>query len=267
MNRLQNKIALITGVARGIGAETARVLSDSGAVVFVADIQVDQANQVVSSIEKNGGKAFAIELDVRSEVSWQFAINEIINTVGKLDILVNNAGILLAKDFEEVTIKEWQNLVDVNITSVFLGTKICAPVLREAAKQSSQGSSIVNISSVAGLVAAPNVALYAMTKGGVTLITKSTSVSFANKGDRIRVNSVHPGVINTDMGELAISAQAKRLGETNTDKIRQLSASRHPMGRIGEASEVANTILFLASDEAAFITGASIAVDGGYTAQ
>jgi 3(or 17)beta-hydroxysteroid dehydrogenase len=267
MKRLQNKIGLITGAARGIGAETARLMAYSGAVVFVADILVKQANEVVSQINENGGKAFAIGLDVTSEGSWQSAIDEIINTVGKLDILVNNAGIFLAKDFEEVTVMEWKNLADVNMTSVFLGTKICASALRESAKQSAHGSAIVNISSVAGLVAAPNDALYAMTKGGVTLFTKSTAVSFAHKGDRIRVNSIHPGVVDTDMGDLAIAAQAKRLGVTDTEKVRQLSADRHPVGRIGETSDVANAILFLASDEAAFITGTSLAVDGGYTAQ
>ncbi len=267
MKRLQNKIGLITGAARGIGAETARLMADSGAIVFIADILVKQADQVASEIEENGGKAFVIELDVTSEVSWQSAIAKITSSVGKLDILVNNAGILLAKDFEEVTVAEWKKLVDVNMTSVFLGTKICAPALRESAKQSAHGSAIVNISSVAGLVAAPNDPLYAMTKGGVTLFTKSTAVSFANKGDRIRVNSIHPGVVDTDMGDIAITAQAKRLGVTDTEKIRQLSADRHPVGRIGETSDVANAVLFLASDEATFVTGTSLTVDGGYTAQ
>ena len=267
MKRLQDKTALITGAARGIGAETARVLADSGAAVFIADILIDQARQVASQINDNGGKAFTIELDVTSENSWQSAINEVTNTAGNLDILVNNAGILLAKDFEEVSVEEWKTLADVNMTSVFLGTKICAPALRESGNRSPHGSAIVNLSSVAGLVAAPNDALYAMTKGGVTLFTKSTAVSFANKGDRIRVNAIHPGVIDTEMGDMAIAAQAKRLGITDTNKVRQLSADRHPVGRIGETSDVANAVLFLASDEAAFVTGASLAVDGGYTAQ
>ena len=267
MKRLQDKVGLITGAASGIGAETARVLADSGAVVFIADILIDQAHQVASRIKAEGGKAFAIELDVTSESSWQSAINEVTNTAGKLDILVNNAGILLAKDFEKVSVEEWQKLADVNMTSVFLGTRICASALRESAQQSAHGSAIVNISSVSGLVAAPNDALYAMTKGGITLFTKSTAVNFANKGDRIRVNSIHPGVIDTEMGDIAIAAQAKRLGITDTDEVRQLSADRHPVGRIGKTADVANAVLFLASDEATFITGASLTVDGGYTAQ
>ena len=162
---------------------------------------------------------------------------------------------------------DWRKLVDVNMTSVFLGTKLCAPALREAGKQSQHGSAIVNLSSIAGLVAAPNDPLYGMTKGGVTLFTKSTAISFANQGDRIRVNSVHPGVVNTQMGEQALTAQAKRLGITDADQLRKLSAKKHPIGRIAEAQDIANAILFLASDESAFMTGVNMPVDGGYTAQ
>ena len=267
MKRLQNKIVLITGAARGIGAETARLMAKHGATVVVSDILIRQAEQVVTEINNAGGKAYVLELDVTSESSWKSAIQEIIDGNGKLDILVNNAGFLVAKGFEEVSLEEWQKLVDVNMTSVFLGTKVCAPALRESAKYSKQGSSIVNISSIAGMVAAPNDPLYAMTKGGVTIFTKSTAVAFANKGDRIRVNSVHPGVVDTEMGNLAIQAQAKRLGVADTVKVRKLSEDRHPLGRIGETSEIANAVVFLASDEAAFITGISMPVDGGYTAQ
>ena len=267
MKRLQNKAILITGAARGIGAETARLMADSGATVFVADILLEQVQQVVSGIKNNGGKAFAIKLDVSSEVDWQSAIDEIMSSAGKLDILVNNAGVFLGKGVEEASMVEWQQLVGVNMTGVFLGTKICAPALRASAKQSDHGSAIVNMSSIAGLVAAPNDPLYAMTKGGVTIFTKSTAVSFATKGDRIRVNSVHPGVVDTEMGELAIAAQANRMGVTDTEKVRQLSADRHPLGRLGQTSDIANAVLFLASDEAAFITGTSMPVDGGYTAQ
>ena len=171
------------------------------------------------------------------------------------------------KTIEEAALEEWWKLVDANMTSVFLGTKMCAPALRESGKRSDHGSSIVNVSSIAGLVAAPNDPLYAMTKGGVTIFTKSTAICFAAQGDRIRVNSVHPGVVGTEMGELAIAAHARRLGITDPEKIRQASAERHPMGRIADARDIANAILFLASDEAAFMTGVSMPVDGGYTAR
>ena len=267
MKKLNNKIALITGAARGIGAETARLMAAQGATVYVADRLDQQAQQVAAEINKEGGKAIALKLDVTSEANWQSAVGEIQEANGGLDILVNNAGIFLGKDFEEMSLNEWQTLVDANMTSVFLGTKICAPLLRQSANKSQHGSSIVNVSSIAGMVAAPNDALYSMTKGGVTVFTKSTAVSFASKGDRIRVNSVHPGVVDTEMGDLAIAAQAKRLGVTDADQVRKLSAERHPAGRIATTVDIANAILFLASDDAAFMTGVSMPVDGGYTAQ
>jgi len=267
MTKLINKTALITGAAKGIGAQTAQLMAEHGAKVFVADILSDRVQQVASDINKNGGQATAIALDVACEADWQNAIEQITATGSRLDILVNNAGHFLGKSMEDATIEEWRTLVDVNMTSVFLGTKICAPTLREAGKLSEHGSSIINLSSIAGLVAAPNDPLYGMTKGGVTIFTKSVAVSFANKGDRIRVNSVHPGVVNTEMGDQAIASQAKRLGMADAEQIRKLAAEKHPMGRVAETIDIANAILFLASDDAAFMTGVSLPVDGGYTAQ
>ena len=271
MTKLTNKTALITGAASGIGAQAARVMAQQGAIVFVADILIEQAQQVVNDINNNGGQAVAIKLDVSCESDWHDAIQQITDiggsNGGQLDILVNNAGVFLGKPLEEATMDDWRKLVDVNMTSVFLGTKLCAPALREAGKQSQHGSAIVNLSSIAGLVAAPNDPLYGMAKGGVTLFTKSTAISFANKGDRIRVNSVHPGVVNTQMGEQALAAQANRLGISDTDQLQKLSAEKHPIGRIAETQDIANAILFLASDDSAFMTGVNMPVDGGYTAQ
>ena len=180
--------------------------------------------------------------------------------------LVNNAGIVLARDFEEVGLEDWRNMVDVNMNSVFLGSKVCAPALRQAGHNSAGGSSIINISSVSGLVAAPNDPLYAMTKGGVTLFSKSTAIAFANKGDPIRVNAIHPGFVETEMGKQVIVAQGKRLGVDDVDQMRALAEQRHPMGRIGKTVDIANAALYLASDEAAFVTGSSLVVDGGLTA-
>lgn len=267
MNKLDNKIALITGAAKGIGAQTARVMAQQGATVFVADILTDLAQQVARDINADGGHATALTLDVTSEAGWHDAIQQVTDSGGKLDILVNNAGYFFGKSLEDATLDDWRKLVDVNMTSVFLGTKICAPALREAGSLSPHGSAIINLSSIAGLVAAPNDPLYGMTKGGVTMFTKSVAISFANKGDRIRVNSVHPGVVNTQMGDQAIASQAKRLGIADTEQIRKLSAEKHPMGRIAETADIANAILFLASDDSAFMTGVSMPVDGGYTAQ
>jgi 3(or 17)beta-hydroxysteroid dehydrogenase len=267
MSRLKQKLALVTGAGRGIGAEIARKMSNEGATVLVADINLDSAEKVANKITANIGNAMAIYLDVTVEDSWLQAIQKITDQFGSLDILVNNAGIVLCKDIEDATLEEWNQMVAVNMTSVFLGTRLCAPALRIASKQSLAGSSIINLSSVAGLVAAPNDALYAMTKGGVTLFTKSTAITFANKGDRIRVNAIHPGFIETEMADQVIQAQAQRLGETDHDRILKLAADRHPVGHIGQPSDIASGAVFLASDEAGFMTGSSLVIDGGYTAQ
>jgi len=171
MKKLTNKTALITGAAKGIGADVARLMAQEGATVYVADILTEQSVLVASSINKHDksvGRAIAIKLDVTSEDSWQNVVKQITHGGGQLDILVNNAGYFLGKNFEDASLDEWKKLVDTNMTSVFLGTKLCAPALRKAGKQSAHGSAIVNLSSIAGLVAAPNDPLYGMTKGGVT---------------------------------------------------------------------------------------------------
>jgi 3(or 17)beta-hydroxysteroid dehydrogenase len=267
MNKLTSKTALITGAAKGIGAQTARLMAHNGATVFLADILTDQVEQVACEINDSGGQATALTLDVSSETSWQAVIQEITACGKQLDILVNNAGYFLGKSFEEATMEEWQKLVSVNMTSVFLGTKLCAPTLRKAGKHSEHGSAIVNLSSIAGLVAAPNDPLYGMTKGGVTMFTKSAAISFANQGDRIRVNSVHPGVVDTEMGQQALDSQAKRIGLADSEQLKTLASKKHPLGRIANTADIAQAILFLASDDSAFMTGVSMPVDGGYTAQ
>ena len=266
MGRMQDKVVLISGAARGIGAQIARRMASEGAVVFVSDILVEQAAEVAAAITADEGKAESLQLDVTSESSWQTAVDYVVSSAGKLDVLVNNAGLFLAQDFEDVSLQDWQRLVDVNMTSVFLGSKVCAPALRQAGRNSA-GSSIVNLSSIAGLVASPLDPLYGMTKGGVTLFTKATAVNFANKGDPIRVNCIHPGVIDTEMGGLFMAAQSKRLGIDDPNEIRTFTEQRHPLGRMGQTSDIANAALYLASDEAAFITGSSLVVDGGLTAQ
>jgi len=270
MNKLHNKTALVTGAAKGIGAEVARLLAQEGATVFAADILTTQLDDVVNDINAEhitGGKAIGLSFDVCSEEGWQKAIQQITDGGGQLDILINNAGYFLGKSLEDASMEEWRKLVDTNMTSIFLGTKLCAPALREAGKQSPQGSAIINLSSIAGLVAAPNDPLYGMTKGGVTIFTKSAAISFANQGDRIRVNSVHPGVVNTDMGDQAIASAARRLGINDDEKIRKLPEQIHPLGRRAETEDIAKAIVFLASDDAGFITGISMPVDGGFTAQ
>ena len=266
LQRLDGKVCLITGAAGGIGAATARMMAKAGTRVVVTDLLMAQASEVAESIISTGGEALAVNLNVADPESWATALHQTIDQFSGLDVLVNNAGVLLCKDIQDVSVSEWQKMVDVNLTGVFLGTKHCAPALREAGKRSAKGSAIVNMSSVAGLVAAPLDALYSMTKGGVTLFTKSTAVSFATRGDRIRVNAVHPGVINTEMGLGSVDHFAELRGASQADSLRA-TAARHPLNRIGEPSEIAEGVIYLASDAAAFITGSSLVIDGGLTAQ
>lgn len=187
--------------------------------------------------------------------------------IGGLDILVNNAGIFLGRGIEEATLADWHRLVDINMTGVFLGTKLALPVLRARGEKSAHGSAIVNLSSIAGMVGSQADPLYSMTKGGVALFTKSTALEFSRKGYRIRANSVHPGLIETDMGNQTLVARARARGSNDVDAARQQSVAAHPIGRLGTVTDIANGIVFLASDDSGFMTGASLVIDGGYTAQ
>lgn len=267
MNRLDGKTALISGAARGIGAATAKTMAAAGAAVMVADILEEPARATVAEIEAAGGQAAFAPLDVTTEESWSEALAATTNAFGKLDILVNNAGIFIGRDLEEATLDDWRKLVDVNLTGVFLGTKLAIPALREAAKGSVHGSAIVNTSSVAGLIGSQLDPLYSMTKGGVTTFTKASALNLARKGYRIRVNSIHPGVIETDMGEQTFVARAAHSRSNDTARARETAMAGHPIGRLGQAQDIANGICFLASDDAGFMTGAGLVVDGGMTAQ
>lgn len=267
MSRLDGKVVLISGAGRGIGAETARQMAAAGARIVIGDIVPDGGRSVVAEIEKAGGQAAFVEFDVATESGWQEAVAATLKRFGRLDVLVNNAAYFSGRDFEEATMADWQKLVAVNMTGVFLGTKICAAALREASRTSPHGSSIVNLASIAGLIGSPLDALYSMTKGGVTLFTKSTALAFARKGDRIRVNSVHPGVIETDMGAQTFVRRMAVMGSNDLEAAREASRAMHPIGRLGRADDIAPTIVFLASDDARFMTGSALVVDGGVTAQ
>jgi NAD(P)-dependent dehydrogenase (short-subunit alcohol dehydrogenase family) len=264
MNRLDGKVALISGAARGIGAETARLMIEAGAKVVTGDVLDERGRETVRML---GDAGLYVHLDVTSEEDWNAAVATAVDRFGQLDILVNNAGLFLGKDIETVTLAEWGRLCAVNLTGVFLGTKLCLPALRDAAKDSTHGSAIVNLASTAGLVGSTQDPLYSMTKGGVTLFTKSAALEFARKGYRIRVNSMHPGTIDTDMGDQVLVTRARNLGTNDIEAARQQVIQRLPIGRMGTPSDIAKGIVFLASDDAAFMTGAGLVVDGGITAQ
>jgi 3(or 17)beta-hydroxysteroid dehydrogenase len=204
---------------------------------------------------------------VTSEADWTEALSAVTGRFGGLDILVNNAGVFLGKGIEEATLGDWHRVCAVNLTGVFLGTKLALPTLRERGAVSPQGSVIVNLSSVAGLVGSTQDPLYSLTKGGVALFTKSAALEFARKGYRIRVNSIHPGFIDTDMGGQVLSVRARNLGSNDVDAARRQMLDRLPIGRSGTITDIAKGIVFLASDDAGFMTGAGLVVDGGTTAQ
>ena len=249
--RLANKVALITGGARGQGAVEAKLFASEGAYVVICDILDEEGKRIESEINNTGGSSLFAHLDVTDESEWQNVIATTLNSFGKLDILVNNAGIYKWAQVEETTSELWDQTMDINAKGVFLGTKHAIPAMRN-----SGGGSIVNISSVAGLIGSANAAAYGASKGAVRLLTKSTAIQYAKDG--IRANSVHPGIIDTPMTTPNLLA---------TQEARDRSASRHPLGRVGTSEDVAYGVLFLASDESSFMTGSELVIDGGLTAQ
>ncbi|QDC00699.1 glucose 1-dehydrogenase [Mesorhizobium sp. 8] len=267
MNRLDGKSALISGAATGIGAGTAGMLAEAGARVILGDISDEEGRAVAARIAAAGGVAHFIHLDVSSEADWAKAVTLAQKEFGGLDILVNNAGILFGRNVEEASLEDWQTMQAVNQAGTFLGTKHALPLLKKNALTSPQGSSIVNLSSVSGLVGSPIDPLYSMTKGGIALFTKATAVGFGRSGYRIRVNAVHPGVVETAQGRQTFAARARKLASGDAGEARSIALANHPIGRFGTVEDVANAIVFLASDDAGFITGSSLVVDGGLTAQ
>jgi NAD(P)-dependent dehydrogenase (short-subunit alcohol dehydrogenase family) len=249
--RLAGKVALISGGARGMGAEEARLFAKEGARVVVGDVLEPEGKAVEEQIRAAGGEATFVRLDVTSEADWEHAVATAERLYGRLDVLVNNAGIGGGRRIEDTTLEEWERTMAVNATGVFLGTRAAIPALRRAG-----AGSIVNISSQLGLVGTDNSSpQYQASKGAVRLLTKATAIQYAKEG--IRANSVHPGPIVTPMTE-------KRRADPDAYR---LMVSRIPLGRYGRPDEVALGVLYLASDEAAFVTGSELVIDGGWTAQ
>ena len=248
--RLENKVALISGGARGMGAVEAKMFVQEGAKVVIGDVLDEDGKQTEAEINEAGGECVFVHLDVTDETAWQDAVAAAVDRFGKLDILVNNAGIARINNVEDTTSDEWDLVMDINAKGVFLGTKAAIPEIRKAG-----GGSIVNISSIAGLTGG-RTSSYAASKGAVRLLTKSSAIQYAGEG--IRCNSVHPGVIETPMTTPVM---------LNTQEGRDLNASRHPLGRVGQPEDIAYGVLFLASDESSFMTGSELVIDGGLTAQ
>jgi NAD(P)-dependent dehydrogenase (short-subunit alcohol dehydrogenase family) len=247
--RLAGKVALISGGARGIGGATARLMAGEGAAVVIGDVLEVEGQELASQIAAARGRITFVRLDVTSQEDWENAVRVAVGNYGKLDVLVNNAGISRRTGVEETSEDSWDEVMDVNSKGVFLGTKAALPAMREVG-----GGSIINISSIYGIVGSPVSAAYHASKGAVRIFTKSVAVQYASEG--IRVNSVHPGFVDSPM-----TAQHHAAPE-----VRQDRTGRTPLGRLGVPEDIASGILYLASDEASFVTGSELVIDGGMTA-
>ncbi len=252
MGRMDGKVALISGGARGMGECEARLFAREGAAVVIGDILDGEGEATAASIAADGGRSRYVHLDVTEEADWQAAVAEAVSQFGSLDVLVNNAGIgSNSFQIHEEPVEMWDRTIDVNLKGVFLGTRTAIPAMLDAG-----GGSIINISSQLGIVGVPyNGSAYQTSKGGVRIFTKAAALQYADRG--IRVNSVHPGPIVTEM---------TRAGRNDPERL-SIMMARIPMGRYGEPEEVANAVLYLASDESSFVTGSEVVVDGGWTAQ
>ena len=258
MGAVEDKVALVTGAASGIGRVTAEVLASEGARVTVADLNEAGGHETVLRISSRGGTAAFDKLDVASEADWDAAIASTVARFGRLDILVNNAGMEIVKLIPDTSLADWRRLMSVNLDGVFLGTKAAIAAMRKTG-----GGAIVNISSVAGINGYARQAAYCASKGGVRLLTKSAAVECAEQGWNIRVNSVHPGVIDTPMARSLLSGLDPQVAAQRLERLKAL----HPIGRLGEPEDIARAVLYLASDAAKFVTGTELVVDGGMTAR
>ena len=254
MGRVEGKVCLVTGGASdpGLGHKTALTLAKEGATVIVTDVATSGAEATAEKIRSAGGTAAAWHQNVADEDAWTETIERIKTDFGRLDVLVNNAGIALLKPLTELSLDEWQKTLDVNLTSVFLGCRAAVPVMAAQG-----GGSIINLSSVAGLIGIGRCTAYGASKGGVRLLSKSVAVEAA--GSNVRCNSVHPGFIWTNM-------QSQATGANSADSV-PITAQTVPMAKVGEPSDIANCVLYLASDESSYVTGAEFTVDAGMTAQ
>jgi NAD(P)-dependent dehydrogenase (short-subunit alcohol dehydrogenase family) len=263
MDRVKGKIALVTGAASGIGRACALLLAAEGAAVVATDVQDDAGRDCAAAIKKAGGDAVYLHHDVASEEAWISVVAETKQRFGRLDVLVNNAGIAVASLVTDMSLADWRRQGSINLDGVFLGVKHALPLMR-----ASGGGSIVNISSLAGLKGAAGLSGYCATKGGVRLFTKAVAMECAAAKDKVRVNSVHPGIIETAIwGSIAEgmpvgSAGATRQG-ANAPDLDALSSIAVPTGVKGFPEDIAAGVLYLASDDSRYVTGTELVIDGG----
>ena len=253
MGRLEGKTALVTGAASGIGLQTSIRLAEEGALVMMTDINHEEGLQ---QAEKLGANATFLKLDITEEEEWISVLDETVKRFGRLDILVNSAGMVLIADVEQITLEDWRKVHAVNLDGTFLGCKHGVRVMKEFG-----AGSIINLSSVSGMIGGFNLAAYNSSKGAVRMLTKSVALHCARTGYGIRCNSIHPTFIETPMLESMIR------DSPDPEKARQTLVRQVPLRRIGKPDDVANMIVYLASDESTFVTGTEMVIDGGVIAQ
>jgi NAD(P)-dependent dehydrogenase (short-subunit alcohol dehydrogenase family) len=256
MPRVANKVAIVTGAAMGIGKACAELLAAEGAAVAVTDRETAAGKNVSDALSKAGCRSIFLQHDVSREADWERVVAEVLKAFDKIDILVNNAGVGWFGDVEHTSLEDLHSIMRVNLDGVFLGIKHAIPPMRTAG-----GGSIINISSIEGLIGDPQLAAYNASKGAVRLLTKSAALYAAREHTGIRVNSVHPGYIVTPMVERALAASG------NPEMMRKSLEALHPVGHLGQPIDIAYGVLYLASDESTFVTGEELVIDGGYTAQ
>jgi NAD(P)-dependent dehydrogenase (short-subunit alcohol dehydrogenase family) len=256
MGRVDGKVAIVTGAAMGIGKACAELLAAEGASVAVTDKEEEEGRNVADALTAAGLRAIFIQQDVGDEDEWKKVVDQTVKQFGKLDILVNNAGVGWFGDVENTTLESWHKLLRVNLDGVFLGMKHAIPAMRRAG-----GGSIINMSSIEGLIGDAQTAAYNASKGAVTILTKSAALYCAAQRTGIHVNSIHPGYVWTPMVEKAIQSAP------DPEEMKRQIEALHPIGHLGEPMDIAYAVLYLASDESKFATGSALVVDGGYTAR
>ncbi len=262
---LAGKTALITGSARGLGAEMAHTFARAGAAIMITDILEDLGKETVASIEREGGQAAFLSHDVTSEADWERTIAATIKQLGGLDIVVNNAGIEICALLENTELSDFQRILDINVSGVFLGMKHACKAMKPGGA-AGKGGSIINLSSVAGLRGFSGLSAYCGSKGAVKLLSKAAAVEFGSLKYGIRVNSIHPGLIPTDMGTAVLKGFVEAGLGADEIAVQKAFERSTPLGMKGEPADIAKAALFLASDQSPWVTGSEIVVDGGATA-
>lgn len=248
MGRLDGKVAIITGAANGQGATEAALFAKEGAKVVATDLEIEALQEVVDQIRANNGESIAIQHNVASEEEWKSVVAKVIEAFGKIDVLVNNAGVSEPRTLLDISMDQWQKVMDIDLTGCVLGMKYTIPEMQKAG-----GGSVINISSIGGLVGMAGTSPYTAAKGALRSLSKAAAVEYAKQN--VRVNSVHPGIVVTPMIEEHFDEQAKQYYESLTQ-----------LPRLGKPEDIAYGVLYLASDESSFMTGSEMVIDGGWTA-